>query len=205
MSNNTQHLNFISAAETSKGKPVVLGSCRAQALTQIAFGIKFNSLDAELEYDDELCAFAITSKGGEQPEPNHLVFYNNHDTFDESIRIARWRRPLRLGYDDIVHVTGDIVPDIVERIVLAAFFFRKKGERINAHFGDMRSISFDILNWEEEVIASFEFSGNGERKTAFIIGELCKKDDQWVFSPSGQARTGWLPSLLRKFELDYNW
>lgn len=203
MSNNTQHLNFISAAETSKGQPVVLGSCRAQALTQIAFGIKFNPLDAELEYDDELCAFAITSKGGEPPEPNHLVFYNNLETFGNSIQLAKWRRPPRLPYDDLVYVISDIVPEIVERVALAAFFYRAKGKRIDAHLGDMLSINFDILDWNTEVIASFEFSGNGDGKTAFIIGELYKKDELWIFNPSGQARTGWLPTLCRKFEVKF--
>ncbi|MEV6103297.1 VWA domain-containing protein [Streptomyces sp. NPDC051940] len=132
----------------------------------------------------------LLAAGGRVRDDGDLVFYNQPVHSSQAVRhLGKQRGPL--GVTDTVEVDLRRVERGIERIVLGA-------SADGGTFGELRGLTLRLVDAGSGAdVARFEMTAGTE--TAFIGGELYRRDGRWRFRAVGQGYATGLAGLATDF------
>jgi stress response protein SCP2 len=163
--------------ELSKGSNTAISAGAVRAVLRWQPGAGVPDVDAS----------ALLLQGnGRVASDEDFVFYNQSVHVSGAVRHAG-----KSGGTDTVDVTLTAVPQPVERIVLAASVD-------GGSFGQVPGLVLEIIDASSgAALASFAMSAQNE--TAFVSGELYRRDGAWKFRAVGQGYDTGLAGLAMDF------
>ncbi|WWW03989.1 TerD family protein [Actinomadura luteofluorescens] len=171
----------------SKGANIDLSSLTTAAgpLT-----VALSWIDPSGEGEADVSVLLINSEGKVGSDAD-FVFYNQPTTADESVRLLG-KSPTATGSEDRILVDlGTLRPD-VQRVVIAASRYA------GATFGALDELCLTISDSTGAELLSFPIR-DADSETAFIFGELYRREDSWKFRAVGQGYASGLAGLAADF------
>jgi tellurium resistance protein TerD len=183
------------ALNLTKGQRVDVG------LQKVAIGLGWNPdpLASPGEgFDLDATAFLLGENGKCLSEA-HVVFYNNLESPDKSVRHSGDNRTGEGdGDDETIFVNlGTIDPKVAE--VIVAVTIDKAVER-RQNFGQVRSAFiriYDAANGQE--LLKYELDEDFSTETAVEFGRIYKRNGSWKFEAIGRGRNGGLEALANQY------
>ncbi|MDL4773170.1 TerD family protein [Actinomadura xylanilytica] len=120
-----------------------------------------------------------------------LVFYNQPATVDESVRLLG-KTPTGSGTEDRILMDLGTLASDVHRVVVAA------SRHGGATFGALNDLRLALSDSAGEALLAFDIT-DASVETAFIFGELYRRDDGWRFRAVGQGYESGLAGLATDF------
>ncbi|GAA2260416.1 TerD family protein [Actinomadura luteofluorescens] len=173
--------------QMSKGANIDLSSLTTAAgpLT-----VALSWIDPSGEGEADVSVLLINSEGKVGSDAD-FVFYNQPTTADESVRLLG-KSPTATGSEDRILVDlGTLRPD-VQRVVIAASRYA------GATFGALDELCLTISDSTGAELLSFPIR-DADSETAFIFGELYRREDSWKFRAVGQGYASGLAGLAADF------
>ncbi|MGI5328407.1 TerD family protein [Actinomadura nitritigenes] len=171
----------------SKGANIGLSSLTT-ATGSLTAALSWIDPSGEGEADVSVLLTNIDGKVGSDAD---FVFYNQPTTADESVRLLD-KSPTATGSEDRILVDlGALRPD-VQRVVIAASRYA------GATFGALDELCLTISDSTGAELLAFPIK-EADRETAFIFGELYRRDDSWKFRAVGQGYASGLAGLAADF------
>ncbi|GEM_PF-193911 len=122
-----------------------------------------------------------------------FVFYNQQESTDGSVRYLG-RRDTESGPHERLLVHLSAVPTEVDAIVLA-------GSVDTGSFGDLGKLSLHVLDGSGSPIAEY-VTADASTETAFVFGELYRRNGLWKLRAIGQGWASGLAGLAEDFGVD---
>ncbi|MFC9976518.1 TerD family protein [Spirillospora sp. NPDC127200] len=123
-----------------------------------------------------------------------FVFYNQPATPDESVRLLG-KAPTATGSEDRILIDLGALAPGVQRVVVAA------SRHAGATFGALDDLRLAVSDSAGEELLVFDIEDAGP-ETAFVFGELYRRDDAWKFRAVGQGYESGLAGLATDFGID---
>ncbi|MFE1440857.1 TerD family protein [Streptomyces sp. NPDC058739] len=123
-----------------------------------------------------------------------FYFYNHPVAPDGSVQLLG-KTPTGSGNQDRISFDLTAIPDGVERIVVAASRYG------DAHFGELDDLQLTLADGAGDGLLRFEIADAGS-VSAFIFGELYRRDGQWKLRAVGQGYATGLAGLATDFGVD---
>ncbi|MEC4019456.1 TerD family protein [Streptomyces sp. H27-D2] len=120
-----------------------------------------------------------------------FFFYNNPAAADGSVQLLG-QSPSESGSEDRIQCDLTAIPADVERIVIAASRHQR------AEFGQLENLRISLADRVGEVILDFPIPGAGP-ESAFVFGELYRRNAEWKFRAVGQGYDTGLAGLATDF------
>ncbi|MET9318635.1 TerD family protein [Streptomyces sp. NPDC003038] len=133
----------------------------------------------------------LLDENGKIRSENDFYFYNNPAAADGSVQLLG-KTPTDSGDEDRIGVDLTAVPPDVARIVVAASQYG------GARFGDLDDLRMTVADRSGEPLVGFSIDDAGV-ETAFIFGELYRRDEEWKFRAVGQGYETGLAGLATDF------
>ncbi|QYB00213.1 TerD family protein (plasmid) [Rhodococcus sp. USK10] len=124
-----------------------------------------------------------------------FVFYNQQESTDGSVRYLG-RRDTESGPHERLLVHLSAVPTGIDAIALA-------GSVDSGSFGDLGNLSLHILDASGSLIAE-HVTADADTETAFVFGEIYRRDGRWKLRAVGQGWASGLAGLAEDFGVDVN-
>ena len=183
------------ALNLTKGQRVDVG------LQRVAIGLGWNPdplASPGQGFDLDATAFMLGESGKCLSEA-HVVFYNNLESPDKSVRHSGDNRTGEGdGDDETVFVDlGTIDPKVAE-VVIAVTIDEAESRRQN--FGQVRAAFiriYDAANGQE--LLKYELDEDFSTETAVEFGRLYKRGGAWKFEAIGRGRNGGLEALAKQY------
>jgi tellurium resistance protein TerD len=183
------------ALNLTKGQRVDVG------LRQVAIGLGWNPdplASPGQGFDLDATAFLV-GEGGKCPTEAHVVFYNNLESPDKSVRHSGDNRTGEGDGDDetIFADLGALDPRVAE-VVVAVTIDQAEARRQN--FGQVRAAFiriYDATNGQE--LLKYELDEDFSTETAVEFGRLYKRNGAWKFEAIGRGRAGGLEALANQY------
>ena len=183
------------ALNLTKGQRVDVG------LQQVAIGLGWNPdplASPGQGFDLDATAFLV-GENGKCPSEAHVVFYNNLESPDRSVRHSGDNRTGEgEGDDETIFVNlGTIDPKVTEVIVAVTI---DQAEARRQNFGQVRNAFiriYDSTNGQE--LLKYELDEDFSTETAVEFGRIYKRNGAWTFEAIGRGRTGGLEALANQF------
>ncbi|MWA05378.1 TerD family protein [Actinomadura sp. LD22] len=173
--------------QMSKGANIDLSSLTA-ATGPLTVALSWIDPSGEGEAD---VSVLLAGSDGKVGSDGDFVFYNQPTTADESVRLLG-KSPTATGSEDRILVDlGALRPD-VQRVVIAASRYA------GATFGALDELCLTISDSTGAELLAFPIK-EADRETAFIFGELYRRDDSWKFRAVGQGYASGLAGLAADF------
>ncbi|QKG27151.1 stress response protein, TerZ- and CABP1 [Actinomadura verrucosospora] len=173
--------------QMSKGANVDLSSLTAST-GPLTVALSWIDPSGEGEADVSVLLAGSNGKVGGDAD---FVFYNQPTTADESVRLLG-KSPTATGSEDRILVDlGTLRPD-VQRVVIAASRYA------GATFGALDELCLTISDSTGVELLAFPIK-DADSETAFIFGELYRRDDGWKFRAVGQGYASGLAGLAADF------
>lgn len=141
----------------------------------------------------ELVPFALMcDAGGQAVSDDHLVFFNQLVSADESVTFV--------GEEDQEQIDVDLsrVPADVSKIIFLAYVdpeFRGAGT-----FASVRSAHIKVTTEENRELVRFDVTATGlDSVSAMIFGELYRHRDDWKFRALGQGYSTGLAGVAKDY------
>lgn len=142
--------------------------------------------------DADVSVLLLDANGKTRNEED-FVFYNNPTTADGSVQLLG-KSPTVGGSKDRISLDLVAMAPGVERVVLAASRYG------TGKFGDLDDLRLEIADRTGEVLLGFSISAGAE--SAFVFGELYRRNDEWKFRAVGQGYETGLAGLATDFGID---
>ncbi|MFE0739286.1 TerD family protein, partial [Streptomyces sp. NPDC058855] len=123
-----------------------------------------------------------------------FYFYNNPVAADGSVQLLG-KKPAEEGSEDRIGFDLTAIPSDVERIVVAASRYE------GARFGELEDLRVTLADGAGEDLLRFSIADAGE-VSAFIFGELYRREAEWKFRAVGQGYATGLAGLATDFGVD---
>jgi stress response protein SCP2 len=123
-----------------------------------------------------------------------FYFYNNPVAADGSVQLLG-KKPAEEGSEDRIGFDLTAIPSDVERIVVAASRYEE------ARFGELEDLQVRLADGAGEDLLRFAIPDAGE-VSAFIFGELYRREAEWKFRAVGQGYATGLAGLATDFGVD---
>ncbi len=181
-----------------KGGNVVL-SALADELGSVSVILEWASgkerpLDADV-------SVLLLGDDGKVRSNDDLVFYNQPSGAGGAVRLRGKTSTVEgqhVVFTDVVDIDMDDVPDSVERVVLAASLDGENGDR----FGRLDYLRLRLLRGSDAVeLLHFDVT-DASTETAFVLGEVYRRDGQWKFRAIGQGYDSGLATLAADYGVD---
>jgi stress response protein SCP2 len=128
---------------------------------------------------------------GEVASDGDFVFYNQPEHYSGSVRLAARAAG---SFVDVIDVNLAAVPAAVQRIVLAA-------SADGGTFGQVPGLLLQIVDGVSGAQIAY-FPMNATEETAYVSGELYRRDGGWKFRAVGQGYASGLAGLAADFGID---
>ncbi|WP_370416805.1 TerD family protein [Streptomyces fradiae] len=123
-----------------------------------------------------------------------FYFYNHPAAEDGSVQLLG-KTPTENGSEDRIGLDLTAVPDDVRTVVVAASQYG------GARFGDLDDLRMTVSDRSGEALLGFSIS-DATVETAFIFGELYRRNEEWKFRAVGQGYETGLAGLATDFGID---
>ncbi|WP_344898995.1 TerD family protein [Actinomadura meridiana] len=140
--------------------------------------------------DADVAALLVGSSGKVRDDKD-FVFYNQPSTQDGSVQLLG-KSPTAAGSEDRILVDLDALPPDVERVVLTASRYG------GPTFGDLDDLGLTLLDSSGAALLGFDIDDAGS-ETAFVFGELYRRDGDWKVRAVGQGYESGLGGLAGDF------
>ena len=163
------------------------------------------------QYEHDLDAWAfLLGPGGQVPDENYVVFFNNHTSPDGAVvitpdhRLGRAPKPAGvMAPCEIITVDLGRLDDVVTEIVFAVGIY-KAGER-KQNFGQVRDSFIRIHDAEKDMeICRYELHEDFSVETALEFGRLYKTGDSWQFEALGIPIEGGMLTAVKKYARNHD-
>ncbi|UDY23241.1 TerD family protein [Nocardioides sp. Kera G14] len=168
------------------------------SLTGVVIGVRWNA-GAETALDRNLVmATLLCDRPHHVPSEEHLVFFNQLTSPDESVS---QRETALDGDTEQVEIDLAGVPDDISRIVVAVYVNEGPGPRRT--LGQLRSCEVRVLNAADgaELVRSEDLAPALTSETALTLAEMYRHDGGWKFKVLGQGYAGGVSAMARDFGL----
>ncbi|MEV0850421.1 TerD family protein [Streptomyces sp. NPDC049954] len=176
--------------EMAKGSNVDLSALSEDA-DSVLVGLNWSSADGEGDAD---VSVLLLGDDGRVRSDADFFFYNNPSAADGSVQLLG-KVPTGTGSEDRVSVDLSAVPAAVERVVVAAS--RDRGSR----FGDLDGLRVTLGDRHGEPLLSYPID-DATVESAFLFGELYRRNGHWKFRAIGQGYESGLAGLATDFGID---
>ncbi|MFF8808620.1 TerD family protein [Streptomyces omiyaensis] len=123
-----------------------------------------------------------------------FYFYNHPAAEDGSVQLLG-KVPTEDGSEDRISLDLTAIPSEVERILVAASQYG------GSSFGDLNDLRLSLADRSGEALLGFSIT-DATVETAFIFGELYRRNDEWKFRAVGQGYETGLSGLATDFGID---
>lgn len=183
------------ALNLTKGQRVDVG------LQQVAIGLGWNPdplASPGQGFDLDATAFLL-GENGKCPSEGYVVFYNNLESPDKSVRHSGDNRTGEGdGDDETIFVNLGTIDAKVSEVVVAVTIDQAEARRQN--FGQIRNAFiriYDASNGQE--LLKYELDEDFSTETAVEFGRIYKRSGAWKFEAIGRGRTGGLEALANQY------
>jgi tellurium resistance protein TerD len=183
------------ALNLTKGQRVDVG------LQKVAIGLGWNPdplASPGQGFDLDATAFLVGENGKCAGEA-HVVFYNNLESPDKSVRHSGDNRTGEGdGDDETIYVNLGTIDAKITEVVIAVTIDEAEARRQN--FGQVRDAFiriYDSSNGQE--LLKYELDEDFSTETAVEFGRLYKRNGSWKFEAIGRGRAGGLEALANQY------
>lgn len=176
--------------EMSKGANVALSELSEEVGSVVA-GLSWYSPTGDGDAD---VSVLLLNADGKVRSDADFFFYNNPAAADGSVQLLN-TAPAGSGSEDRISLDLSAVPADVERVVLAASRYG------GACFGDLEDLRMTLTDHTGNLLLSFTIA-DATVESAFVFGELYRRDGQWKFRAVGQGYESGLAGLATDFGID---
>ena len=164
----------------------------------IGLGWDINATDTGAAFDLDASVFMLGTSG-KLPSDKYLVFYNNKESPNGSVKhLGDSRTGEGQGDDETVLVDLSKVDASVEEIVFVVTIHEAETRRQN--FGQVRNAFIRIYDTTTSTeVTKYDLDEDFSRETAIEFGRLYKKDGEWRFQAVGQGFNAGLQSFVDKY------
>ncbi len=148
---------------------------------KITLGWNLNEKEKR-KYDFDSSVF-LCNEQGKAISNKHFVFYNNRYDPSGAVTHLGDNKTGEEGEEEII-ILLEKIPIEVSKLVFAVSIH--EGEKKNQNFGQVESSCLKILDGENnEELIRFDLKNEFSSETGIIIGEMCKKNEEWKFKTKG--------------------
>ncbi len=186
------------AVSLSKGGNISL-SKSAPSLKKILVGLGWESrVTTGIGFDLDAAAFMVSVTGKVRDDAD-FIFYNQLVSKCGSVEhTGDSRTGDGLGDDEALKIELDMVPELVQRIVVTVTIDDAEVRKQN--FGQVSEAFIRIVNLDNDVeIARFDLTEDYSTETAMIFGEIYRHNGDWKFKAVGQGFAGGLEAMCKQF------
>lgn len=187
------------AISLSKGERINL-SKEAPGLnnTGIGLGWDVNATDTGSAFDLDASVFML-GVSGKIPSKKYLVFYNNLESPDGSVKsMGDSKTGEGTGDDETIQIDLSLVDASVQEIVFVVTIHEADDRKQN--FGQVRNSFIRIYdNSTGTQVAKYELGEDFSTETAIEFGKLYRKDGDWRFQAVGQGYKAGLQKFVDQY------
>ncbi|WP_432127866.1 TerD family protein [Streptomyces sp. bgisy082] len=154
----------------------------------VVVGLSWSSAAGDGDADVSLL---LLDDGGKVRGDADFYFYNRPAAEDGSVQLLG-KVPTENGSEDRISLDLTAVPEDVVRIVVAA------SQDGGARFGDLDDLRLTLTDRSGEPLLGFSIT-DATVETAFIFGELYRRNEEWKFRAVGQGYETGLAGLATDF------
>ncbi|MEU7026761.1 TerD family protein [Streptomyces sp. NPDC046275] len=176
--------------ELTKGANVGLAELSEDAGSVIV-GLSWSSASGAGDAD---VSVLLLDADGKVRSDADFYFYNHPAAEDGSVQLLG-KAPTENGSEDRIGLDLTAVPDEVRTVVIAASQYG------GARFGDLDDLRMTVSDRSGEAILGFSIT-DATVETAFIFGELYRRNEEWKFRAVGQGYETGLAGLATDFGID---
>ncbi|MBE8471300.1 TerD family protein [Streptomyces justiciae] len=176
--------------ELVKGANVGLAAL-SESVDSVIVSLDWTSSTGEGDAD---VSVLLLDGNGKVRSDGDFYFYNNPVAADGSVQLLG-KTPTGGGNQDRIGFDLTAIPDDVERIVVAASRYG------GAHFGELDDLQLTLADGSGEGLLRFAIEDAGA-VSAFIFGELYRRDGVWKIRAVGQGYATGLAGLATDFGVD---
>ncbi|MFK4111815.1 TerD family protein [Streptomyces sp. NPDC002176] len=176
--------------ELAKGANAALAAL-SESVDSVMVGLNWSSPTGE--GDADVSVLLLNSDGKVRSDAD-FYFYNNPVAPDGSVQLLG-KTPTGDGSQDRIGFDLTAIPDEVARIVVAASRYE------GAHFGELENLRLTLADGSGTDLVGFTITDTGPM-SAFIFGELYRRDGAWKFRAVGQGYYSGLAGLATDFGVD---
>jgi stress response protein SCP2 len=174
----------------SKGANIALSSL-SEASGPVTLALGWTDPTGSGEADVSVLLLGAEGKvGGEED----FFFYNHPVSADGSVQLLG-KSPTGSGSEDRILLDLAALPAEVERVVVAASRYAE------ATFGDLEDLRLSLADSAGDNLLVFDITDAGV-ETAFVFGELYRRDGGWKFRAIGQGYESGLAGLATDFGIE---
>ncbi|MFF5635227.1 TerD family protein [Streptomyces sp. NPDC012825] len=173
--------------EMVKGANIGLAALSEDVGT-VVVGLSWSSAAGDGDADVSLL---LLDGGGKVRGDADFYFYNRPAAEDGSVQLLG-KVPTENGSEDRISLDLTAVPEDVVRIVVAA------SQDGGARFGDLDDLRMTVTDRSGELLLGFSIT-DATVETAFIFGELYRRNEEWKFRAVGQGYETGLAGLATDF------
>ncbi|WP_406211392.1 TerD family protein [Kitasatospora sp. NBC_01560] len=143
--------------------------------------------------DADVSVLLLTADGKVRSNAD-FFFYNNPTAEDGSVQLLG-QTLTETGTEDRIRLDLTAVPADVERLVVAASRHRR------AAFGQLDGLHLELADSTGEQLLGFAIT-DADSESAFVFGEIYRRNDEWKFRAVGQGYDTGLAGLATDFGID---
>lgn len=136
----------------------------------------------------------LTGSTGKVRSNSDFYFYNNPTATDGSVQLLGLT-PTENGSEDRIRLDLTALPDEVDRVVIAASRHQR------AHFGELENIRLALTDGSGDGILGFSIP-DATVESAFVFGEIYRRNDEWKFRAVGQGYETGLAGLATDYGIE---
>ncbi|SEC92727.1 TerD family protein [Streptomyces sp. TLI_105] len=173
--------------EMSKGANIGLATL-SENTGAVVVGLSWSSATGEGDAD---VSVLLVDGSGKVRGDTDFYFYNHPAAEDGSVQLLG-KVPTENGSEDRISLDLTAIPEDVTTIVVAASQYG------GACFGDLDDLRMTVTDRSGEPLLGFSIE-DATIETAFIFGELYRRNDEWKFRAVGQGYETGLAGLATDF------
>lgn len=176
--------------ELSKGANIGLATL-SEEVGSVVVGLSWSS--AAGDGDADVSVLLLDGDGKVRSDAD-FYFYNHPSAEDGSVQLLG-KVPTEDGSEDRISLDLTAIPPEIATILVAASQYG------GATFGDLNDLRLSLADRSGEVLLGFSIT-DATVETAFIFGELYRRNDEWKFRAVGQGYETGLAGLATDFGID---
>ncbi|MGW7269766.1 TerD family protein [Streptomyces sp. NPDC054864] len=143
--------------------------------------------------DADVSVLLLSDKGKVRSNTD-FFFYNNPAAADGSVQLLGLA-PTENGNEDRIRLDLSALPADVESIVIAASRHQR------AQFGELENLRLTLTDGSGDAVLAFAIT-DASVESAFVFGEIYRRNDQWKFRAVGQGYDTGLAGLATDYGID---
>lgn len=167
----------------------------------VGMGWDVNRYKSGKEFDLDVCVF-LRGANGKVRNENDLIFYNNPEDLDHSVKyMGDNRTGSGDGDDEQIVIDLTAVPADVQRISITCTIYDAETRRQT--FGAVENAYIHIYDADTNTeLVRYDLTEDKDTETALVVGELYRHNGTWKFTAIGEGFSDGLAGLCRTYGLD---